>query len=89
MNVLLGGRVRLSPALCTRAVGPIIENRVNNGGVLSYIAVNRGLGSNPFEAMTSIIVVVGFVFGLNWLRRLGRAGSPGPKQSRGRIVEER
>jgi len=49
--------------------------------LLSYIAVNRGLGDNPLEIITSILVVVGFVSGLRWLMQRGRAESHGLKQS--------
>ncbi len=41
--------------------------------LISYIAVNRGLGPNPLELVSSVIVVVGFAAGVSWLLRRGRA----------------
>lgn len=43
--------------------------------LLSYIVVNRGLGSDPLVAITSVIVVVGFVVSVSWLRTRGRQKS--------------
>ncbi len=40
--------------------------------LLSYIAVNRGLGDNPAEIIVPMIVVLGFVGGVRWVRRRGR-----------------
>lgn len=46
--------------------------------LISYIAVNRGLGENPLFVVISVIVVVGVVVGLNWVRARGRAALSKP-----------
>ncbi len=45
--------------------------------LLSYIAVNRGLGPNPLEAAVTVAVVVGFAAGVSWLMRRGRSAQKG------------
>ena len=42
--------------------------------------MNGGLGPNPLELVMSVIVVVGFAAGVNWLLRRGRAGPGRPRR---------
>ncbi len=37
--------------------------------LLSYVAVNRGLGPHPFQVVPPLIVVVGVVGALSWRAR--------------------
>ena len=56
--------------------------------LLSYIAVNSGLGDNPGEVILPMIVVFGFVGGVRWLRRRGRQKETRSSNFRSKIDSE-